>query len=75
MSTFEITVERKSTDRWPVVPVGGDVAATKALVSRLASAGLVVTSQSEPVVTSAAAAPTPAVVLSAAPAAPETHPG
>ena len=43
-------VERRDTRRRvaleELVPVGGDVAATKALVSRLASAGLVVTSRS-----------------------------
>jgi hypothetical protein len=47
-------VERRDTRRRvaleELVPVGGDVAVTKALVARLASAGLVVTSRSAPVV-------------------------
>ena len=61
-----------------LVPVGGDVAATKALVARLASAGLVVTSRSAPVAAPPGAVPTAAVAASAtpaAPAAPESYPG
>jgi hypothetical protein len=52
--------ERRDTRRRvaleELVPAGGDLAATKALVARLATAGLVVTSRSTPVAASAGAA-------------------
>ena len=75
-------VERRDTRRRvaleELVPAGGDIAATKALVARLASAGLVVTSRSGSVVTAPGSVPTTAVAASAtpaAPAAPEPYPG
>jgi hypothetical protein len=75
-------VERRDTRRRvameELVPVGGDVAATKALVARLASAGLVVTSRSAPVAAPPGAVPTAAVTAPAtpaAPAAPASYPG
>jgi energy-coupling factor transporter ATP-binding protein EcfA2 len=67
-------VERRDTRRRvaleELVPVGGDVAATKALVARLASAGLVVTSRSAPVVAPPETVPTAEVAASPPPAAP-----
>jgi hypothetical protein len=75
-------VERRDTRRRvameELVPVGGDVAATKELVARLASAGLVVTNRSTPVAAPPGAVPTAAVAASAtpaAPAAPAMYPG
>jgi hypothetical protein len=75
-------VERRDTRRRvaleELVPVGGDVAATKALVAQLASAGLVVTSHSAQVAAPLGAVPTATVTASATPAAPaasEPYPG
>jgi hypothetical protein len=75
-------VERRDTRRRVslegLVPAGGDVAATKELVARLASAGLVVTSRSGSVVTSPESVSTTAVAASVtptAPAAPASYPG
>jgi hypothetical protein len=75
-------VERRDTRRRvameELVPVGSDVAATKELVARLASAGLVVTSRSTPVAAPPGAVSTAAVAASATPAAtaaPAMYPG
>ena len=65
-------MERRATRRRvaleELVPVGGDVAAAKALVARLASAGLLVTIRSTPAASSGAV---PEGALSPQPAATE----
>jgi hypothetical protein len=75
MSTFEMIIERDTRRRVALedlVPAGGDLAAIKELVARLASAGLVVTSRNA--VTSSSPAPeTPATVERGA--IPESYPG